>query len=100
MRKEAPVPEVAAKRQAVDVRAEWRPTEEEEGRVGSVSAGLHQPTQTYAAGPARTGAKRRKNPAAHGRQHGSFVTRAVDPSAPHGNANGPEARPGRSVPAR
>ena len=46
MRKEAPVPEVAAKRQAVDLRVERRPAEQEEGRVGSVSAGLHQPIQT------------------------------------------------------
>ena len=66
MRKVAPVPEVAAKSQAVDVRAEGRPAEPEKGRVGSISAGPHQPAQTYAAGPARTGAKRRENRATHG----------------------------------
>ena len=50
----------------LDVRPERRPAETHEDRVGSVSAGLHQPPQTGAAGPARAGAKRRESPAAHG----------------------------------
>jgi hypothetical protein len=72
MRKVTPMPEVAAKGKAVEVRAKGRPAEPQEGRVGSISAGPHQPSQTDAAGQARTGAERRENRAAHERQHGSL----------------------------
>ncbi len=66
---EAPVSEVPAERQPTGLGLERRASEAEEDRVDTVATRPHDPPETGSAGPARTGAKRRESPAAHGRQH-------------------------------